>query len=103
MGFGHQPSHRTISTQTELEIMAQVNDISEQILEWILQNFPQAQLQKLGPDDSLLESGIIDSLGTLDVVLHLESEYGFEMEDDDMLADHFETVNSIANFVRSKI
>ncbi len=83
--------------------MTQVNDLSKQILEWVMDNFPKAQLQNLGSGDSLLESGIIDSLGTLDVVMYLESEFGFEVNDDDMLADHFETVDSIASFVRSKL
>lgn len=62
----------------------------------------------LGGDDnvrtdmSLLESGILDSLGILQLVTFLSDEFGIEVTDDDFVAENFETVGSLAQFVARK-
>ncbi len=82
--------------------MLQIDEISERIHQWIVGHFPLAKERDIGPTDSLLESGIVDSLGTLDIVLFLEQEFGFVVEDEEMVADHFESIESITNFVGLK-
>ncbi len=82
--------------------MKQVDDLSAVIHQWILQTFPLARERDLGLDDSLLESGIVDSLGTLEIVQFLESEFEIHVDDEEMVAEHFESINSIAQFVNSK-
>ena len=82
--------------------MNHLDETTAQIHQWLIQNFPLAQQRKVSLDDSLLNSGIIDSLGTLEVVQYLESEFHIVVTDDEMLADHFETINAIATFVDSK-
>lgn len=82
--------------------MLQTNDITDRIREWITGHFPLARERDISPSDSLIESGIIDSLGTLDLVMFLEEEFGFTVGDEDMVADHFETIESISRFVSSK-
>ena len=83
--------------------MNQIEEITTRIQEWVTGHFPLAKERKIGTTDSLLESGIVDSLGTLDIVLFLEEEFGFIVEEDEMVADHFETVESITQFVGSKV
>ena len=82
--------------------MLQKVEISGRIHEWIIGHFPLAKERDIGPYDSLFESGIVDSLGTLDIVLFLEQEFGLVVEDEEMLADHFESIESITNFVGLK-
>lgn len=76
--------------------------ITHKIHQWVLQHFPAAD-QAIGIDDSLLDSGIVDSMGTLEIVEYLEDEFGIEMSDEDMVADHFESVSSIAAYVKSRL
>ncbi len=82
--------------------MLQSQDISTRVHQWIVGHFPLAKEVEISSADSLLESGIVDSLGTLEIVMFLEKEFGLVVEDEDMVADHFETIQSIANFVGSK-
>ena len=82
--------------------MNHATETPQRIHQWLTQNFPLAQQRKVGFDDSLLNSGIIDSLGTLEVVQFLESEFEIIVTDEEMMADHFETINAIAVFVDSK-
>ncbi len=53
-------------------------------------------------NDSLLESGLIDSLGIFKLVSLLEKEFAIKISDDELLPDNFETASAIAQFVVHK-
>jgi len=80
----------------------QLDNTAARIHAWAMETFPLAKQYNVGLHDSLLESGIIDSLGTLEVVIYLEAEFGVEVLDEEMLADYFESIYSIAQFVQTK-
>jgi acyl carrier protein len=52
--------------------------------------------------DSLLEAGIIDSMAVLELVGHIEQEYGLTVSDDDMMPDNFDTIDAIATFIATR-
>lgn len=82
--------------------MTTFNSTAAKIHEWVTKTFPLAQQREVELHDSLLGSGIIDSLGTLEVVRFLEDEFAIQVTDDEMLADHFESIQAIADLVDSK-
>ena len=82
--------------------MTHLEVIVGQIRDWVYERFPAAKERQVGDSDSLLESGIIDSMGTLEVVDFLEKGFGVEILDDEMVADHFDSIQSIAGFVDGK-
>lgn len=57
---------------------------------------------ELSSEDSLLESGLIDSAGIFSLVAFLESEFDITVPDEDIIPEHFETLKSIAAFVESR-
>lgn len=58
----------------------------------------------LTDDLSLLESGIVDSTGMLDVILFLvESEYGIEVADHETVPENLETIARIDAYVTRKL
>ena len=61
--------------------------------------FYDKDLKNLGPDDSLLEKGLLDSLSILKTVTFCEEQFGITIPDDEVLPDHFETVRTIAALV----
>ena len=67
------------------------------ILENLLFTSDAAQLPN---DASLLDRGIIDSTGVLEIVLFLESEFGVKVQDSQMLPENFDSVNNIVNFIQ---
>ena len=55
------------------------------------------------PDDlSFLRSGLIDSTGVLELVAFLETEFGIEVADEDMLPENLDCVGSICAYVERK-
>ncbi len=53
----------------------------------------------LDPNVSLLEEGILDSLGLQQLITFLEQKFGITVDDEDLMPENFETVNSIAELV----
>ena len=53
-------------------------------------------------NDELIRSGIIDSFGILQLIITLETELGIKLEDYDLDAKNFSTVNSIAEMINHK-
>tara|TARA_B100002051_G_scaffold219773_1_gene213319 strand:- start:105 stop:386 length:282 start_codon:yes stop_codon:yes gene_type:complete len=82
--------------------MDQVESLANELHVWLQTTFPLAKERGIGIRDSLLDSGIIDSLGTLEVVNYLEQDLGVTVSDEEMVADTFESVHAIAQFVVSK-
>ena len=50
----------------------------------------------------LLESGIIDSLGILDLVAFLERSFQITLQDDELTPENFANISSIVNLVEQK-
>ena len=59
--------------------------------------------EALDESDSLLERGVIDSVGVLKLVAFLEETYGIEIEEDDLMPENFDSLIAISNYVSRKI
>jgi len=79
-----------------------VSSTAARIKAFLLEHFPSARSQSLGGAESLLENGVLDSLGILDLVAYLEREFGITVADDDLLPEHFETLDRLTAFVEQK-
>ena len=65
-------------------------DLKARIREFVKQSF--FYTGALGDDESLLDRGIIDSTGVLEVVGFLESEFGITVADEEMLPDNLDSI-----------
>ena len=75
---------------------------STSIRDFVFEKFPIAKKRQLKDSDELLESGIVDSLGILDVVAFLESEFGLTVNDEDLLPENFRSIERIAQFAQER-
>lgn len=69
---------------------------------FILTNFYVPETISLADDMSLLELGIVDSTGVLEVTAFLESEYGIDIADDEIVPANMDSIMAIAAFVETK-
>jgi acyl carrier protein len=76
--------------------------ISQSMKEFIVGHFASARRRPLNDGDPLIESGIIDSLGVLDVVAFVESEFEVQVDDEELTAENFQTIACIAAYVEKK-
>lgn len=57
---------------------------------------------RIDPDESLISSGILDSLSLLRLIVYIEEQFGLTIEDSEVIPDNFETLNSMNYFINSK-
>ena len=69
---------------------------------YILESFLFDPDAKLDDNTSLLQEGILDSTGVLDVVAHVEETFGIEVEDEELVPQNFDTVRSLCDYVKRK-
>jgi acyl carrier protein len=53
-------------------------------------------------DYPLLENEVLDSMGIFSVVSFLETEFGIEVEDEELVPENFGTIDDIARLVEQK-
>ncbi len=82
--------------------MERANQASERIREFILGKFPLARKRAVNDEANLLQSGVLDSLGVLDLVAFVENEFGIQVSDEELLPGNFRTITSLAAFVHRK-
>lgn len=76
--------------------------VNTQIKNFVLQQFPLARTKNISEADPLLESGILDSLGILEVVTFLENAFHMTLSDEELVPENFHSIESIAAFVQQK-
>ena len=78
--------------------------IKQQIVDFITGNFLFSDTEKgVNEKDSLLEKGIIDSTGVLELIAFIEKTYGIKIEDTEIVPDNLDTVVDITCFVQQKL
>jgi acyl carrier protein len=87
---------------SEPEHAGQPSPVAVRIREFVQKQFPLARKSSLSDEDSLLESGIVDSLGILELVNFVTEEFGVAVTDEDLQPETFNSIGSLAAFVESR-
>lgn len=75
-------------------------EVIERTRAYITENFLYMRRDfRLDDNDSLLGSGIIDSMGVMEVILFLETEFGVEVGDEDVTEENLGTIRAISRYV----
>jgi acyl carrier protein len=75
---------------------------TEQIRGFLASNFYISDPGLLEDSTSLLDKGIIDSTGVLEVIGFLEETFGITVEDSELLPENLDSIQGIAHFVTRK-
>lgn len=60
-------------------------------------------IKEIGDEDSLTESGVIDSLAIFRLVSYLEETIGVHIGDEEIVQDNFRSIADIERFVSAKM
>lgn len=58
--------------------------------------------QALGEDDSLVERGVIDSTGILELVGFVEEQFHIKVEDQELVPENFDTLRRLISYIGRK-
>ncbi|MBI2223700.1 MAG: acyl carrier protein [Betaproteobacteria bacterium] len=78
-------------------------DIEQKVRQFITDNFLfREDRASLTDSESLLEAGVIDSTGALELVAFLETEFGLALGDAEMVPENLDSISRIVSYVQGK-
>jgi acyl carrier protein len=77
--------------------------IEQKIHEFILKNLYYAEDNSIADEDSFLETGVVDSMGVMELVAFIQSEFGVEVAQHEIVVENFDSIHKLADFVRRKL
>jgi len=77
--------------------------IENDIRKFIEENFILDGDDNLENEDSLLEKGIIDSTGVLELVAFIEETYQFKIKDEELIPENLDSIKNISEYIQNKL
>ncbi|HEX7022263.1 MAG TPA: acyl carrier protein, partial [Trueperaceae bacterium] len=74
-----------------------------EVREFIDDNYVLGQDKALAGDDSLTQTGIIDSMGIMELVAFLDERYGVRVPDADLLPQNLDSIDNIVRYVKARL
>jgi acyl carrier protein len=81
----------------------EMNQLREQIRNYIVENFLFGDDTDLDDSSSFLESGIIDSTGILEVIGFLEEKFSIKVNDDELIPENLDSIVNLINYLDRKL
>ncbi|MEO8231770.1 MAG: acyl carrier protein [Ignavibacteriota bacterium] len=75
---------------------------SEQIKEFIIDNFLFGELNHFDENTNFFEKGILDSTGIIELVSFIEQTFNISIEDEELIVDNFSSLTHITKYLQSK-
>ena len=80
-----------------------MHDIREALRAFIIENFLFGQPDPTMTDDAaLVEIGVLNSTGVLELVAFIEERFAMEVDDSELINENFGSIDSIVSFVSRK-
>jgi acyl carrier protein len=78
--------------------------VEAKVRKYIADNFLfSSDTTELRNDASLLDMGLIDSTGILEIILFLEEQFGVKVDNSEMVPENLDSVNNIVRFVETRL
>ena len=78
-------------------------EIEASLHNYIVTQVTKRPNQKLGYNDPLLSTGVIDSFHLVDLAVYVEEKYGVRIEDVELNANTFDTITQLADLIRARL
>ena len=75
--------------------------MKEKILRYIEDNLLESTT-KIKSDDDLLNTGLVDSIGVVKLIAYLEGEFDVSIPPEDMVIEHFVSIDAIEKYLSSR-
>ena len=79
-----------------------MEDLKGQIRSFIIDNFLFGDDDGLDDQISFLDSGIVDSMGILEIVNFISEEFQVTVADEDLLPENLDSIDNIANYLSTR-
>ena len=78
--------------------------VKERIREFVLKDLAYRKgVTSFADDESLIQEGVVDSLGIFRIISFVEGSFGIRVRDEEIVAENFQTIDDMERFVLSHL
>jgi acyl carrier protein len=77
-------------------------EITTPIAKFIAEKILKQPNKEIKPAEALISSGLIDSFSLMDLALFVEDTFGVKIEDTELNAETFDSLNQLATLISSR-
>ena len=70
-----------------------------ELRQFIVENYLYGRDDGFGEEESLLERGILDSTGVMELIAFIEGRFGVKVEDHELLPENLDSLAKLARFL----
>jgi acyl carrier protein len=86
-----------------MQTLSNTMTVADDIRQFVTDNFLFGKSADLVDGESLLDRGVIDSTGVLELIQFIEDHYGIKVEDEEAIPQNLDSVTCLTNYVRTKL
>ncbi len=79
-----------------------MSDIKQELRAYIAENFIVSATASLADDASLLDSGVVDSTGFIELISFLEEHFAIQVKDEEMVPENLDSIANLEAYVKRK-
>ncbi len=78
------------------------DELKTKLAEYLAQDVLKQPGRSIRPDEALLSSGLIDSFHLVDLALYVEDNFGVHIDDSELNASTFDSLEQLAGLIQSR-
>jgi acyl carrier protein len=78
-------------------------ELHDALAKYIATEILQQPKKVIAPDAALISSGLIDSFHLVDLQLHVEQQYGAQIDDTELNKDTFDTIDQLVKLIEERL
>jgi len=79
-----------------------MEEIISKLAAYISEDILRQPKRVIRPDEAIITSGLIDSFSLVDLSLFIEDNFGVHLEDTELNADTFDTLEQLGKLIQSR-
>src|SRR5208282_2514661 len=94
----------SINTSFILRRNIRMQSIEREVRQFVIDNFVLAAGNgEFSSTDSFLETGLLDSMGILNLVEFVREKYSISIADEELVPEHWDSVRQVVGFVHNRL
>jgi acyl carrier protein len=78
------------------------DNIQENLSQYIATKIVKQPEKKIAPDEPLISGGLVDSFSLVDLALYIEDTFGVHIDDTELNAESFDTLEQLAALIEER-
>jgi acyl carrier protein len=76
--------------------------VGERLTRFIMAEFAEGKVERLGDDENLIDQGLIDSVSILELIAFIEREFSVTLPVDEVVPENFRSIRALSTLIESK-